>query len=94
MRGKPRDSLPSLEIRRRISDSRVFAAIRSDQFKIFSVLGAVALSMALSVAGILSGLGLFLLAMLAAEAASVVLSSLLFSFSLATFLVCYMWLTS
>ena len=94
MRGKPRDSLPSLEIRRRISNSRVSAAIRSDQFKIFSVLGAVALAMALSVAGILSGLGLFLLAMLAAKTTSVILSSLLFSFSLATFLLCYIWLTS
>jgi len=94
MRGKPRDSLPSLEIRRRISNSRVSAAIRSDQFKIFSVLGAVALAMTLSVAGILSGLGLFLLAMLAAQPMSVVGSSLLLSFSVGTFLACYLWLTS
>lgn len=94
MRGKPRDSLPSLEIRSRISNSRVFAAIRSDQFKIFSVLGAVALAMTLSVAGILSGLGLFLLAMLATEAVSVVASSLLLAFSVTTFIVCYFWLTS
>lgn len=94
MRGKPRDSLPSLEIRSRIRDNRLSRLVKSDQFKIFSVLGAVALAMTLSVAGILSGLGLFLLAMLATEAVSVVASSLLLAFSVTTFIVCYFWLTS
>jgi hypothetical protein len=94
MRGEPRDVLPSFEIRSRISNNRVLSAIRSDQFRILSVLGAVALLMTISVAGILSGLGLFLLAMLAAKTVAVVASSLLLSFSVATFLVCYLWLTS
>jgi len=89
MRGKPRDSLPSLEIRSRIRDNRLSRLVKSDQFKIFSVLGAVALAMTLSVAGILSGLGLF-----AAQPMGVVGSSILLSFSVGTFLVCYLWLTS
>jgi hypothetical protein len=93
MRGKPSTGLPTLNLRSRFTDNRLTAVLKSDEFKVFSVLGAVALAMTLSVAGILSGLGLFLLSMLAAESLAVIGSSLLFSFSVATFIVCYLWLT-
>jgi hypothetical protein len=60
----------------------------------YGVLGLVVLVMTTSAAGVLSGLGLFLLAMIGMVQVNVVLSSLLLSFSVATFLLCYGWLTA
>jgi F420-0:gamma-glutamyl ligase-like protein len=94
MRGNLRDLLPSLEIRKRISNSRAYKALTSDTTRIFGVLGAVVVAMALSAAGILSGFGLFLLSMIAMKALYVVGSSLLLSFSVAVFIACYLWLTA
>lgn len=61
--------------------------------RMFSVLGLVILVMTISAAGILSGLGLYILAMVTVMDLHVVLSSLLLSFSIAVFLLCYGWLT-
>jgi len=60
----------------------------------YGVLGLVVLVMTISAAGVLSGLGLFLLAMIGTAQADVILSSILLSFSVAIFLVCYGWLTA
>ncbi len=61
--------------------------------RMLSVLGLVILVMTISAAGILSGLGLYILAMITVVDLHVVLSSLLLSFSTAVFLLCYGWLT-
>lgn len=55
-------------------------------------IGFVGALMALSAAGVLSGLGLFLIAMIKMATMDVVLSSLLLAFSVGTFLACYEWL--
>lgn len=60
----------------------------------YGVLGLVVLTMTISAAGVLSGAGLFLLAMLEMHGVSVVLSSLLLSFSVSVLLLCYGWLTA
>lgn len=62
--------------------------------RMYGVLGLVVLVMTTSAAGVLSGVGLFLLAMIGMVQVNVVLSSLLLSFSAATFLLCYGWLTA
>jgi hypothetical protein len=81
------------KLRAVFDDSRVVSFIRSDTTKIFGVLGSVIVLMTLAAAGILSGAGLFLLAMLSADGIAVIGSSLLLSISLATFLAGYIWLT-
>lgn len=62
--------------------------------RVYSVLGLVMLTMTVAASGVLSGVGLFLLAMVSQATVNVVLSSLLLSFSTATFLLCYGWLTA
>lgn len=60
----------------------------------YGVLGFVVLLMTVSAAGVLSGFGIFLLGMIAMEAARVILAALVLSFSSAVFLLCYGWLTA
>jgi hypothetical protein len=60
----------------------------------YGVLGLVILTMVVASAGVLSGLGLFLLAMINMAGMKVVLSSLLLSFSTAVLMLCYGWLTA
>lgn len=62
--------------------------------KMYGVLGLVVLTMALSAAGVLSGTALFLLAVIGMAGQQIILTSLLLSFSSATLLICYMWLTA
>lgn len=62
--------------------------------RMYGVLGLVVLTMVVSSAGVLSGLGLFLLAMISAAQLEVFLSSLLLTFSTAVLLLCYGWLTA
>lgn len=72
---------------------RVLGTLRSDSVRIRSVLGAVGVLMTLSAAGVLSGLGLFILMMIQMEALAVVGSALLLSVSTTVFLSCYLWLS-
>jgi hypothetical protein len=60
----------------------------------YGVLGLVLLAMTVASAGVLSGAGLFILAMISLDGNAVVLSSLLLSFSTAVVLLCYGWLTA
>lgn len=62
--------------------------------RMYGVLGLVALVMTIAAAGVLSGVGLFIISMIEMTGMSVVLSSLLLSFSVAVFLLCYGWLTA
>jgi len=66
----------------------------SDKTRVLAVLAYVMLVMTVSTAGVLSGAGIFIISIVAKDATSIVLSSLLFSFSLATTLLCYAWFTS
>ena len=50
--------------------------------------------MTIAAAGVLSGAGLFLLAMIGTAEMNVILSSILLSFSVAVFMLCYGWLTA
>jgi len=60
----------------------------------YGVLGLVVLTMTIAAAGVLSGVGLFLLAMIGTATMDVIISSILLSFSVAVFLLCYGWLTA
>ncbi len=81
-------------VRSRATNNRVVRFARSDRVRISSVLGSVVLLMTLSAAGILSGLGLFLLMMIQMDVLAVVGSALLLSVSTAVFLSCYLWLSA
>lgn len=88
MRGRLRDLVP------RPSVSIPSVPRPSGRTRMYGILGFVVIVWSISAAGILSGLGLFLLAMLSAKPLVIGGSSLLLSFSIAVFLVCYMWLTA
>lgn len=60
----------------------------------YAIIGVIILTMTVAAAGVLSGAGLFILAMVSMTDVNVVLSSLLLSFSAAVFLLCYGWLTA
>jgi len=62
--------------------------------RMYGVLGLVVLTMTIAAAGVLSGVGLFLLAMIGTATMDVIISSILLSFSVAVFLLCYGWLTA
>jgi len=62
--------------------------------RMYGVLGLVVLTMVIASAGVLSGVGLFILAMVTMAQVNVVLSSLLLSFSVTVLLICYGWLTA
>lgn len=83
-----------MDVRGRLTDNRLVHAARSDSVRITTVLGTVAALMALSAAGILSGLGLFLLMMIEMNIVAVVGSSLLLTVSATVFLSCYLWLSA
>lgn len=65
----------------------------SDRLKVTSIIGAVALLMTVSAAGVLSGLGLFAIMLIKMETLGVVGSALIFSISTAVFLSCYLWIS-
>jgi hypothetical protein len=88
MRGKLRDLIPTPNL------PSVSRPSIPDGVRVTGVLGVVALLMTISAAGVLSGAGIFLLAMVAMEAARVILAALVLSFSSAVFLLCYGWLTA
>jgi hypothetical protein len=71
----------------------VRAVLKSDRLRVSAVLGIVAIIMAVSAAGFISGVGLLILMMIQMKEILVVLSSLLLSFSAVIFLICYIWLT-
>lgn len=71
----------------------VGAVLKSDRLRVSAVLGIVAIIMAVSAAGFISGVGLLILMMIQMKEILVVLSSLLLSFSAVIFLICYIWLT-
>jgi len=73
---------------------RLPSVVLSDTTRITSVLGFVGVMMTLSAAGVLSGVGLFILMMIQMKAAMVVYSSILLTTSLSILLACYMWITS
>lgn len=75
-------------------DNRIIDAIKSDSARITAYLGGAAVLMTLGAAGILSGIGLFILMMIQMEALAVVGSALLLAVSTAVFLSCYLWLTA
>lgn len=75
-------------------DNRIISAAKSDSARITTYIGGVALLMTLGAAGILSGVGLFILMMVQMEALAVVGSALLLAVSTAVFLSCYLWLTA
>jgi hypothetical protein len=58
------------------------------------VLSAVVFLMAASLGGVLSGLGLFIMALVSMKALMLSGSAMLFSFSLASLTGCYLWLTA
>lgn len=68
--------------------------VLSDTTRITSVLGFVGVMMTLSAAGVLSGVGLFILMMIQMNALMVVYSSILLTTSLSIFLACYLWLSA
>lgn len=68
--------------------------LMTNTVRIGSVLGTVAFLMTVSAAGIVSGLGLFLLMMIQMKPLAVVVSSLLLSVSIAVFATCYLWITA
>lgn len=76
----------------RVRSNRVVSAVRSDTVRITSVLGTVAVLMTASAAGILSGIGLFILMMIQVQPLAVVGSAVLLAVSTAVFLSCYLWL--
>lgn len=73
---------------------RLPSVVFNDTTRITSVLGFVGVMMTLSAAGVLSGVGLFILMMIQMKAAMVVYSSILLTTSLSILLACYMWITS
>jgi len=70
-----------------VSDS---TAVR---IRIFSIIGLVVFVATLGVAGLISGLGLFLLMMIETNAIGVVGASLLLAFSATAFVSSYLWLS-
>jgi hypothetical protein len=62
--------------------------------RMYGVLGLVVIAMSVSSAGMVSGLGLFILSMISMSTTDILMSSLLLSFSSAVFLLCYGWLTA
>jgi len=93
MRGSVRDKIPRPDIRSKVTDSRAYRLATSNVLRMYVILGSVALAMTLGVAGILSGFGLYMIALFSTKAPSVILSSILLSFSTATTLLCYGWMT-
>lgn len=87
MKGRLLDLVPRPDIPRP-SRPEVPGIVRA-----YGTIGAVALLMTLGAAGVLSGAGIFVLAMIWMDAIAVIGSSVLMTFSLAVFLACYMWLT-
>lgn len=73
---------------------RLPSLVLSDTTRITSVLGFVGVMMTLSAAGVLSGVGLFILMMIQMNALMVVYSSILLTTSLSIFLACYLWLSA
>lgn len=73
---------------------RIPSVINSDALKVTAVLSVVVILMTAAVAGILSGLGLFVLMMIEMNAIAVVGSSALLATSTTVFLVCYLWLSA
>lgn len=76
----------------RVASSYPVRLVKSDMTRVGAVLGGVILAMTLSAAGILSGLGLFLMMMIQMDALAVVGSALLLASSTTVFLSCYFWL--
>lgn len=72
---------------------RVVSFLTSSRFKVTTVLSSVVAAMTLAAAGILSGVGLFILMMIQMNVLAVVGSSLLLAVSVSVFLSCYLWLS-
>lgn len=72
---------------------RVLSFFKSSRVKVTTVLSSVVALMTLAAAGVLSGVGLFILMMIQMNALAVVGSSLLLAVSVSVFLFCYLWLS-
>lgn len=76
-----------------VSNSSILNALQSDETRIATVFGLIALLGILSSAGTLSGAALFIIAVIATSPADIILSSLLLTTSLTVAVGVYLWIT-
>jgi hypothetical protein len=90
MDGRLRDAIP----RPNISLPSVVRPSVGPKARVYGLIGAVFVAMSISFAGVLSGAGIFILAMLAGAYKTIIVSSFLLSFSISSLLLCYGWMTA
>lgn len=76
-----------------VKSSRLLDILQSDETRIATVFGLIALFGMLSSAGVLSGAALFIIYAIAANPVNVILSSLLLSTSVVVLVGIYLWIT-
>lgn len=76
-----------------VKSSRLLDVLQSDETRIATVFGFIALLGILSSAGVLSGVALFLISVVAANPVNIILSSLLLSTSVVVVVAIYLWIT-